>query len=77
MLLGWYVSYLAGEEIQALVAAPDRTICLGRRDHALILLAIQTGLRVSELVALCCKDISTSDGAHVRVRTGNGTCQRK
>jgi site-specific recombinase XerD len=70
------VSYLTGDEIQALVAAPDRATWLGRRDHALILLAIQTGLRVSELVALCCKDISTSDGAHVRVRTGKGRKQR-
>lgn len=46
------VSFLTGPEIHALLAAPDRTTRIGRRDHALLLVAIQTGLRVSELVAL-------------------------
>jgi hypothetical protein len=44
------VSYLTKPEIEALVATPDRTSWLGRRDHALLLTAITTGLRVSELV---------------------------
>ncbi|MCP3440767.1 hypothetical protein NLM32_06335 [Bradyrhizobium sp. CCGUVB14] len=44
------VTFLDGEEIAALLAAPDRTTWTGRRDHALLLLAVQTGLRASELV---------------------------
>jgi integrase/recombinase XerD len=43
------VSFLTAAEIDALLAAPDRATWLGRRDHALLLLACQTGLRVSEL----------------------------
>ena len=44
------VTFLDADEIAALLAAPDRTTWAGRRDHALLLLAIQTGLRASELV---------------------------
>jgi integrase/recombinase XerD len=38
------ISYLAHDEITALLRAPDRTTWLGRRDHALLLVAIQTGV---------------------------------
>ena len=41
------VSYLTRAEVDALLAAPDRSSWSGRRDHALILLAVQTGLRLS------------------------------
>lgn len=51
------VSYLSGSEIDALVAAPDRSSWIGRRDHALLVVAIQTGLRVSELTALRRRDV--------------------
>jgi integrase/recombinase XerD len=60
------VSYLNRDEIKALLAAPDRTQWLGRRDHALLLVAIQTGLRVSELVGLRVRDVTLGTGAHVR-----------
>jgi integrase/recombinase XerD len=69
------ICYLASEEIKALLAAPDRASWLGRRDHALILLMIQTGLRVSELTALRISDVSLSTGAHVRCR-GKGRKER-
>jgi len=46
------VSYLDQAEADALVAAPDRRTWTGRRDHALLDVAIQTGLRVSELTGL-------------------------
>jgi site-specific recombinase XerD len=55
------VTYLTKEEINALLAAPDRSAWTGRRDHALLLTAIQTGLRVSELTALRCQDIRSGD----------------
>ena len=51
------VTFLTHEEVKALLAAPDRSTWTGRRDHALLLTAIQTGLRVSELTALRRQDI--------------------
>lgn len=60
------VSYLTGEEVDVLLAAPDRGRWHGRRDHALLALACQTGLRVSELTALTGDDVHLGDGAHVR-----------
>ena len=56
------VSYLTKPEIDALLGAPDRTTWLGRRDHALLLTAITTGLRVSELVALRVADVTLGTG---------------
>ncbi|MGH3450089.1 MAG: tyrosine-type recombinase/integrase, partial [Haloechinothrix sp.] len=53
-------------EIDALLAAPDQQRWEGRRDRALMLLAVQTGLRVTELTGLDCGDISLGTGANVR-----------
>jgi len=61
------ISYLDLAEIKALLRAPDRTSWRGRRDHALMLLVIQTGLRVSELTSLRVRDVSLNTAAHVRV----------
>ena len=58
------VSFLAPAEATALLGAPDRSTAIGRRDHALLLSAIQTGLRVSELTALRCRDITLGTGAN-------------
>jgi integrase/recombinase XerD len=69
------ISYLHEDEIKALLRAPDRTTWLGRRDHALLLTAIQTGLRVSELASLRIGDISLGTGAHCRV-IGKGRKER-
>ena len=69
------VSFLNREELDALLAAPDRSRWIGRRDHALLTLASQTGLRVSELTALCCQDVHLGAGAHVRCR-GKGRKDR-
>lgn len=59
------IDFLTHPEIQALLAAPDNTAWKGRRDHALLLLAIQTGLRLSELICLRRSDIILTSGAHV------------
>jgi integrase/recombinase XerD len=69
------VSYLTHDEAQAVIAAPDRTTWLGRRDHALILLAVHTGLRVSELTGLRIQDVHLGTGPHVRC-TGKGRKDR-
>ena len=69
------VSFLDDAEVLALLAAPDRTRWEGRRDHALMFLAIQTGLRVSELIGLNCGDVALGTGAHVRC-DGKGRKQR-
>jgi hypothetical protein len=51
------INFLTKEEVHALLLAPDRGTWTGRRDHALLLTAIQTGLRVSELTGLRCQDV--------------------
>jgi integrase/recombinase XerD len=58
------VTFLTASEIDALLAAPDRKTWTGRRDHALLMLAVQTGLRISELIGLTC-DVHLGTGAHV------------
>ena len=69
------VCYLNDAEAEALVAAPDRNTWTGRRDHALLDVAIQTGLRVSELTGVRNRDVELGTGAHVRC-TGKGRKQR-
>lgn len=69
------ICYLDETEIKALLRAPDRSTWLGRRDHALPLTAIQTGLRVSELANLRVNDVSLATGAHCRVE-GKGRKER-
>lgn len=59
------VTYLTDDEAGALLAAPDRSTRTGRRDHAWILLAVQTGLRASELTGLTCDDVHLGHGAYV------------
>ncbi len=60
------VEFLTDDEIDALLAAPDPATWIGRRDRALLLVGIQTGLRVSELTALRRQDVALGNGAHVR-----------
>jgi integrase/recombinase XerD len=60
------VAFLSPAEVDALLAAPDCTRWVGRRDHALLVVAVQTGLRVSELTRLTCADVQLGNGAHVR-----------
>jgi site-specific recombinase XerD len=59
------VTFLTDPEAQALLVAPDRATRTGRRDHTWILLAIQTGLRASELTSLTCADVDLGTGAYV------------
>jgi site-specific recombinase XerD len=69
------VPFLSRQEVDALLAAPDRRTWSGRRDHALILLAVQTGLRLSELTGLVPAGVQLGAGAHVRV-IGKGRKER-
>jgi site-specific recombinase XerD len=69
------VTFLQRREIDALLDAPDRSTWTGRRDHALLVLAIQTGLRASELTGLNCGDVHLTTGAHVNCR-GKGRKER-
>lgn len=69
------VPFLSREEVDALLAAPDQRSWSGRRDHALLLLAVQTGLRLSELTSLQHEDLHVGVGAHVRV-IGKGRKER-
>jgi site-specific recombinase XerD len=69
------VGFLSRPEIEALLTAPNRTKWLGRRDHAFLLTAVQTGLRLSEMTSLRHEDVSLGAGAHVRCR-GKGRKER-
>jgi site-specific recombinase XerD len=69
------VTYLTSIEAAALINAPDRARWEGRRDHAMLTLAIHAGLRVSELIGLDCGDVVFGAGAHVRCH-GKGRKQR-
>jgi integrase/recombinase XerD len=69
------ISYLDEPEIDALLASPDRSTWTGRRDHALLLLAVQTGLRASELASLRRQDLQLGTGAWVRCE-GKGRKER-
>jgi integrase/recombinase XerD len=69
------VSYLDLDEIKALLGAPDPCTWLGRRDHALLVLMIQTGVRVSELTGLRVADVHLGTGAHIQI-TGKGRKKR-
>jgi integrase/recombinase XerD len=69
------VTFLTDVELDALLAAPDQSTRIGRRDHAMILLAAQTGLRASELIGMTCGDLRLGVGAHVNC-LGKGRKQR-
>ncbi len=69
------VQFLTRGEIEVLLEAPDQSTWSGRRDRTLLLVAVQTGLRVSELTGLRCEDIILDTGAHIRC-TGKGRKER-
>ena len=69
------IDYLTRDEIEAVIAAPDLATWHGRRDRAILVLTLQTGLRVTELVTLTCADIVLGAGAHVRC-LGKGRKER-
>ena len=70
------LTYLTEPEVDALLAAPDRGSWIGRRDHAMLALTIQTGLRISELICLTCQDITLTTGANVHT-VGKGRKERR
>jgi site-specific recombinase XerD len=69
------IAYLTREEIEAVIAAPNLSTWHGRRDRTLLVLILQTGLRVSEAISLSCGDIVLGVGAHVRCM-GKGRKER-
>jgi site-specific recombinase XerD len=69
------VAFLNRPEIDALLSAPNRQTWLGRRDHAFLLTAVQTGLRLSQMTALRHQDIWLDTGPHVRC-VGKGRKER-
>ncbi len=69
------ISFLSRPEVDALLAAPDCSSWSGRRDHAFILTAVQTGLRLSEMTGLQQEDLILGAGAHIRV-IGKGRKER-
>jgi len=69
------IDFLNREETEALLAVPNPSAWIGRRDRTLILVAVQTGLRVSELTGLNCQHVVLGTGAHVRC-LGKGRKQR-
>jgi integrase/recombinase XerD len=72
----YLVTYLTEAEVDALLAACDQNTWTGRRDHAMFALAIQTGLRISELTGLTCQDVTLTAGANVHT-VGKGRKERR
>jgi len=69
------VSFLTEAEVEALLAAPDRTTWIGRRDLTMLLVAVQTGLRISELIGLRVDDVHLGTSPHL-VCHGKGRKER-
>jgi len=69
------IEFLSQEEVEALLNTPDQDTWIGRRDRALLLLTVQTGLRVSELTGLYCRDVVLGHGAYVHC-IGKGRKER-
>lgn len=69
------IGFLTRTEVDALLGAVDSKSWIGRRDYALLLVAMQTGLRLSELTGLCREDVTLGPGAHIQC-TGKGRKQR-
>ena len=69
------VAWLDRDEVEALLRAPDPQTRFGRRDRTLLTVAIQTGLRASELIGLRCRDVHLGAGAHLRCH-GKGRKER-
>lgn len=69
------VTFLDSEEMEAFLAAPDRATWVGRRDHLILLVALQAGLRASELIGLRRRDVVKGAGAHIRCE-GKGRKER-
>jgi len=70
------ITYLNEEEVDALLSACDRSTWTGRRDHAMLALTVQTGLRISELRSLTCADVFLGARAHVHC-VGKGRKERR
>lgn len=69
------IEFLTPDEVDALLAAPDQQTWTGRRDHTLLVMTVQTGLRISEICSLTCHDIHLGAGPYVAC-TGKGRRQR-
>lgn len=69
------IDFLTRPEVDALLDAPDKTTSGGRRDHALLLTTLQTGMRLSEVTGLKRQDVAFGTGAHVEIH-GKGRKQR-
>lgn len=70
------VTYLTDQEVDAMISACERGTWTGRRDHAMLVLAFQTGLRISELISLTCADLALGSGANVHC-VGKGRKERR
>ncbi len=66
------VTFLDSGEIAALLAAPDRSTWIDQRDHAILLVALQTGLRASELIGLRRRDVVLGTGAQYAATASAG-----
>lgn len=69
------ISFLSSPEIDALLAAPDKKTWIGCRDFTMLLVMLQTGMRVSEILALRVQDVIFGTGAHLRCK-GKGRKER-
>jgi site-specific recombinase XerD len=69
------IEFLSEDETKALLEAPNTATHSGQRDRALLMLAVESGLRASELIGLRCQDVTLGSGAHIRC-LGKGRKER-
>jgi site-specific recombinase XerD len=70
------LDFLSREETEAILAAFDRTTLSGRRDFVLFLMLYNTGMRVSEIIALCRRSLQIEGSPSVRIH-GKGRKERQ
>jgi site-specific recombinase XerD len=69
------INFLTREEVVALLGAPDKRTWTGRRDHALMMLAVQTGLRLTEVTGLTRQSFTLGKASYLQV-IGKGRKER-
>ena len=64
------------DEVDAILAAPDRSVWIGRRDYALLLTMYNSGARVSEMTALTREQVRFGVTTYLELHADKGRKER-